>query len=77
MVDTNGDPMQGSYYSQQLRKAPNPYDKKHFHDVEKVLQTKKVNGKLFHYVKYLHYPDKFNAWVSEDDFVEGKSSKSK
>lgn len=74
LTDTNNDPIQGTFYREQLTKAPDPYGPNHYHDIEKVLKTKRIKGKKFYYVKFLHYPDKFNAWVSEDDYVEGKKT---
>jgi len=47
-----------------------PLDENFFH-VEKIVRTKvnkKTKKKTF-LVKYLHYPNKFNKWVPEEDIV--------
>jgi hypothetical protein len=33
--------------------------------VEKVLKTRKRNGKLEYFVKWRGYPDKFNSWTTD------------
>jgi hypothetical protein len=33
--------------------------------VEKVLKTRKRNGKLKYFVKWKGYPDKFNSWTTD------------
>ena len=34
------------------------------YEVEKVLQKRKRNGKTEYFVKWKHYPSKFNSWVN-------------
>jgi hypothetical protein len=38
--------------------------------IEKILKRKKINGKLFLYVKWKGYDSKYNSWINEDDIVE-------
>ena len=33
------------------------------YDVEKVIKTRRRNGKIEYYVKWKGYPDKFNSWI--------------
>ena len=33
------------------------------YDVEKVLRTRRRNGKVEYYIKWKGYPDKFNSWT--------------
>ena len=33
------------------------------YDVEKILRTRRRNGKVEYYVKWKGYPDKFNSWT--------------
>jgi hypothetical protein len=65
------DKVPGSYYSSQLTKAPNPNNKKHFFEVEKILKKKTINKKLFYYVKFLYYPPKFNEYVPAENVISG------
>ena len=65
------DPYPGHFYSSQLIKAPEPIFNHDFFAVETVLHQKKVRGKTYFLVKFLYYPSKFNAYVSEDDLKVG------
>ncbi len=59
----------GYYYGQQLTRAPTP-KKEHFFKVEKVYRpAKRINGVKCFYVKFLHYPNKFNQYVKESDLI--------
>ena len=33
------------------------------YEVEKVLRTRRRNGKVAYYIKWKGYPDKFNSWT--------------
>jgi len=33
------------------------------YDIEKVLKTRRKNGKVQYFVKWRGYPSKFNSWV--------------
>ncbi|GFU05359.1 uncharacterized transposon-derived protein F54H12.3 [Trichonephila clavipes] len=48
-------------YPQELQKVSDSG----FYPVEKVIRTRKRNGKSEYLVKFQGYPDKFNAWVSD------------
>ena len=39
------------------------------YDVEKVLKTRRRNGKIEYYVKWKGYPDKFNFWIDSCSLV--------
>ena len=39
------------------------------HDVEKVLKTRRRNGKIEYYVKWKGYPDKSNSWIDSCSLV--------
>ena len=52
--------IKGRFYEPELQliiKEDNAYD------VEKVLKTRRRNGKIEYYVKWKGYPDKFNSWI--------------
>lgn len=40
-------------------------DKQYF--VEAILRRKKVDGKIFYRIKWLHYDGKFNTWEPEEN----------
>jgi hypothetical protein len=65
IVDWGGEEIKGTFYEQELQKVKEPAEFK----VEKVLRRKKEGGKNMAFVKWLSYPDKFNQWISEDDFT--------
>ena len=39
------------------------------YDVEKVLKTRRRNGKIEYYVKWKGYPDKFSSWIDSYSLV--------
>ena len=49
------DPVQGNYYQQQLKIAPNPNDNDYW-TIEKVLKKRTRDGKKEMLVKFLFYP---------------------
>ena len=52
--------IKGRFYDPELQliiKEDNMYN------VEKVLKTRRRNGKIEYYVKWKGYPDKFNSWI--------------
>ncbi|GFT24568.1 putative uncharacterized transposon-derived protein F54H12.3 [Trichonephila clavipes] len=59
--DLSGEIIQGTFYPQELQKVSDSG----FYPVEKVIRTRKRNGKSEYLVKFQGYPDKFNAWVSD------------
>ena len=36
-----------------------------YHEVERVLDTRRRKGRTEYLVRWLHYPAKFDSWVSE------------
>ncbi|XP_071944511.1 uncharacterized protein [Antedon mediterranea] len=59
--DWNGDVIEGNFYEKELQKVSKT--DKDTYRVEKILRTKKRNGKTEYFVKWLGYPAKFNSWV--------------
>jgi len=55
LIDLLKDDVRGQYYESQLKPAQNPEDTDYW-KIEKVLKTRKKNGKTEHFVKFLHYP---------------------
>jgi len=60
LVDLMGEPVEGSFYRQELQKTNIQDD---FFEVEKVIEKRGSKG----LVKWLGYPEKFNSWVDLDD----------
>ena len=77
MSVSNGNPVQirikdydnnvidGSYYQEEVQVVTEP---KVF-NIEAVLQTRRVGTKKQYLVKWQGYPNQFNSWVGEDQFV--------
>lgn len=65
--DFQDDPIKGSFYQSELQKV----DKKETDGwkIEKVLKKRGRGEKKQLYVKWLHYPTKFNSWVEERDLI--------
>ena len=45
------------------------YTPKDGYKIEKILKRRTKRGKKMFFVKWLSYPEKFNTWVYESDFV--------
>lgn len=62
LKDVDGETLQGTFYSWELQKVHKNLQTSYF-KVEKILDTKGQGRQKMYYVKYVGYPDKFNAWV--------------
>jgi hypothetical protein len=67
--DAQGDPIEGSFYTQEMIKATASPEK--LYKIEKIIKTRNVrlHGKRVKqlFVKWLGYSDKFNSWIDEKD----------
>ena len=64
--DLANETIRGTFYRQELQLVKEPEEYK----VEAVLKTrKKTDGGKQYFVRWLGYPDSFNSWVDEKDFV--------
>ena len=66
--DMSDEEIKGRFYEPELQlitKEDNVYD------VEKVIKTRRQNGKIEYYVKWKGYPDKFNSWIDSCSLVSG------
>ncbi len=70
LVDLMKDKVSGHFYKEELTPAPTINYKKKFFEVEKILKKKTVKRKLFYYVKYMFYPQKFNQWIPAGNLNE-------
>ncbi len=67
LVDLADEPIKGTFYAQELTKVT-PQDE---WKVETVIRTRKRRGyPKESLVKWLHYPDKFNSWISSASIVD-------
>ena len=75
-MDLQNTPMSSFHYREQLTKAKEPSAKDYFF-IEKVLGHKTVKKQKFLKVKFLYYPNKFNAYVLESDVINKEDQKIK
>jgi len=61
--DLAGEAIKGKFYDAETRKVLKSDDERF--DVDKVLKTKKRNGKIQYFVSWKGYPSKFNYWADE------------
>ena len=66
--DWYGEPIKGTYYQQQLQKV-NVSDQDLF-KIEKILKRRRRNGKTQLFIRWLHWPRKYDSWINEEDVVE-------
>lgn len=64
LKDLAGEPIEGSFYDEELVKSTN---REQVYKVEAVLKTRKYRGKTQHFVKWLGYGPEFNSWVDDSD----------
>ncbi len=69
LEDLLNDPVEGYFYKEQLTKTNAPIDGETFR-VEDILEEKIINGVDSIYVKFLHYPAKFNMWIPRSNMVK-------
>lgn len=61
--DLGGEAIKGRFYEPEIQKILKS-DAEHF-DVDRILKTRKRNGKIQYLVSWKGYPSKFNSWVDE------------
>ena len=62
LIDLKKDPVPGYYYKEQLTLASEPRAGETF-KIEDILKKTWRKGVKWVYVKYMHYPSKFNEWI--------------
>jgi hypothetical protein len=62
LKDMAGESIKGKFYEQEIQKIAKTDD---VYEVEKVLKTRRRNGKVEYFVKWKGYPEKFNSWVTD------------
>lgn len=61
LVDYNGDPIAGSFYTEEMIKTKVPDHS----EIEKILETRKVGKKKEYLVRFYGWPKKFDEWLPE------------
>ncbi len=61
LVDWYDEPVQGSFYTNQLQGVKADADK--LYKIERIVRRKTVNKRSQSLVKWLGWPDKFNSWI--------------
>ncbi len=61
LKDYNDEPVSGMFYQSELQKVV--IDPNRLWKVEKVLRTRRRKGREEVFVKFLHWPKKFNTWI--------------
>ena len=64
--DLNKEEIEGVFYEQELQKVN--FDEKKF-IIKKILKNKKEKGVKKYFVSFKGFPDSFNKWISEDEFL--------
>lgn len=62
--DWSSQPIKGSFYQEELIKV---VKEEEIYKIESILKTRKRNGTIEHFVKWLGYPKQFNQWVNQSD----------
>jgi len=69
LKDLSGEPIKGRFYEAEVQKVLKT-DDEHF-DIDRILKTRRSNGKIQYLVSWKGYPSQFNSWV--DDIVSKAS----
>jgi len=65
LKDLNNEDISGIFYEQELVLFNKEDD---IYKIEKILKTRKRNGKIEKFVKWKGYPDSFNSWINLENF---------
>ncbi len=58
--------IEGVFYEPELQKVV--YDETKLFKVEKIIGKRRRKGRTEYLVKFLGYPEKFNQWISSEEF---------
>ena len=61
--DFEDEPIKGTFYQPELQKISIKDDK--LWKIEKLIKTRKRRGKTEYFVKWKHWPKKFNSWIQD------------
>lgn len=63
--DFDRDEIKGTFYQPELQKVD--VKDNYFWKVEEILKTRRKGRNKQYFVKWLHYPKKFNSWINASD----------
>jgi len=66
LVDYHDEPIEGSFYEQELIKTKVP----DYYEVEEIVKTRKKGKEKEHLVKFYGWPSKFNEWIPDKDISD-------
>jgi len=61
--DLSGDSIEGRFYEPEIQKVLKS-DEERF-DIDRIIRSRKSNGKIQYLVSWKGYPSKFNSWVDK------------
>ena len=61
--DYEGKEIDGVFYAEEIQKVRKSKDS--YWQIEKVLKTRRKNGKMEYFVKWLHHPKSMSSWVGD------------
>jgi hypothetical protein len=64
--DYQDDEIQGSFYGAELQKIVRPAQ----YAIERIIRTRRVRGRLQHFVKWLGYGPEHNSWIDNLEAIE-------
>ena len=64
LEDLNGEEVKGVFYDQEIQKVK---DLDENFEIEKIIESKKINKNKYYLVSWLGYPSSFNFWVPESE----------
>jgi len=62
--DLSGESIKGRFYEPEIQKMLKSNDKERF-DIDRIMRTRKRNGKIQYLVSWKGYPSKFNSWIDK------------
>ena len=64
LQDYMGESVDGYFQELQAAVIDQPYK------ISKILRTRKTDGRKQYFVSWLHWPEKYNSWISESEMVD-------
>ena len=68
LVDTNGEAIEGIFYTRELTKCT--YRDDAVYRIKEILETRRWRGKRQHKVRWDGYGPEFDSWIDADSFIK-------